>query len=89
MTQRHALLPGRHEIPRERLREWVIRGGRIRREDLRDDTPLIERRVITSLQVMDLILLIEDLGGRRVDVAQLTPGLFKDIDTICRNFLER
>lgn len=89
MTQRRALLPGGHEIPRERLREWVIRGGRIRREDLRDDTPLIESRVVTSLQLMDLILVIEDLAGRRVDVAQLTPGLFKDIDTICRNFLER
>lgn len=89
MTQRRALLPDGHEIRRERLREWVIRGGRIRREDLRDDTPLIESRVITSLRVMDLILLIEDLTGRRVDVARLTPGLFRDIDTICRNFLER
>ena len=89
MTQRRALLPVEHEMRRERLREWVIRGGRIRREELRDDTPLLELRVITSLQLMDLILLVEDLAGRRVDVARLTPGLFRDIDTICRNFLER
>lgn len=89
MTQPRASLPTEHELRRRRLREWVIRGGRIRGEDLRDDTPLLERRVITSPQVMDLILLIEELTGRPVDIERLKPGLFRDIDAICRNFLER
>jgi len=88
MTQRQALLPDERVARRERLREWVIRGGRIRREELRDDTPLLESRVITSLQLLDLILLIEELAGRPVDIARLKPGLFRDLDTICRNFLE-
>lgn len=89
MTPRRDLVPDAHGARRERLREWVIRGGRIRRDELRDDTPLLELRVVTSLQVLDLILLIEDLTGRPVDVARLDPGLLRDIDTICRNFLER
>ena len=89
MSQPHDALRDDGETRRQRLREWVIDGGRIRREDLRDDTPLLERRVITSLQVMDLILLIEELTGRPVVMERLKPGLFRDIDAICRNFLER
>ena len=74
---------------REALRDWVVAvGKRICREELRDDTPLLENRIITSLQVMDLILYIETLTGRAVDVEHLKPGLFRDIDTISRHFLE-
>lgn len=74
---------------REALRDWVVAvGKRICREELRDDTPLLEKRIITSLQVMDLILFIEALTGKAVDVERLKPGLFKDIDTISRNFLD-
>lgn len=74
---------------RTQLRDWVIRTSvRIARDELKDDTPLLEHRIITSLQVMDLILFIESLSGRPVDVEQLRPGLFRDVDTICRHFLE-
>ena len=69
------------------LREWVARAnGKIRAEDLRDDTPIVEQRIITSLQVMDLILQIENLSGRSVDAEQLKPGAFHDINTIYQNF---
>jgi acyl carrier protein len=74
---------------RAQLRDWVVRTSiRIARDELKDDTPLLEHRIITSLQVMDLILFIESLSGRPVDVEQLRPGLFRDVDTICRHFLE-
>lgn len=72
---------------RERLREWVVaRSGRIRAEDLRDDTPILEQRIITSLQIPELMLLIEELSGRPVDASRLKPGAFRDIATIERNF---
>lgn len=74
---------------RAQLRDWVVwTSVRITRDELTDDTPLLERRIITSLQLMDLILFIESLSGRPIDVEQLKPGLFRDVDTICRHFLE-
>ena len=75
-------------MSRQRLHEWVVAGGRISSGELKDDTPLLEQRVITSLQVMDLILFIESLTGRAVDAARLVPGAFRDIDSIARNFVE-
>ena len=46
---------------KQALREWVaLKSGKVRSEDLDDETPILEQRIITSLQVMDLILHIEN-----------------------------
>ena len=72
---------------KQALRDWVVKkSGKVRPDQLRDDTPIIEQRIITSLQVMDLLLFIESLTGRPVDVDQLPPGAFRDIDTIHKHF---
>jgi acyl carrier protein len=75
-------------MSRQRLREWIIRTGRIAPGELADDTPLLEKRVIGSLQLMELVLFVESLTGKPIDVERLTPGGLRDVDTICRNFLE-
>jgi hypothetical protein len=51
-----------------------------------DDTPIIERRYLTSLQVADLLLYIEELRRSPVDPARLEPGVFKSIDAISAAF---
>ena len=56
-------------------------------ERIADDTPLLAERVITSFQVLDLIVHLEHVGGRPVVREQLTPGSFRDIATIARIFL--
>lgn len=72
---------------KRRLREFVVeRSGKVRPEELADDTPILERRLITSLQVLDLILLVEELSGRALDAQSLKPGVFRDVDTIYRSF---
>lgn len=53
-----------------------------------DHTSLIEEKIITSLQVLDLILHLENASGRRVDRTQLLPGSFRDIATIARVFIQ-
>jgi hypothetical protein len=69
------------------LREWIVRRAhRPVDGELRDDTPILERRVITSLQVMELILFVQKTAGRPVDVAQLKPSSFRSIDHIYRTF---
>jgi hypothetical protein len=72
---------------RAHLARWVAERSRtILAEEISGSTPILERRLITSVQVMDLILEIEHLSGKSIDVSRLKPGVFKDIDTIYRNF---
>ena len=75
---------------RDALRQWIAgASGNTDPEDLSDDTPLFRSGVLKSVQVSDLILYIEELAARAVDVEQLKPGAFRDIDTIYRNFFAR
>ena len=74
---------------REAVRQWIVsKSGKIHLEELKDDTPIIEQRIISSLQIMDLILLIEKLSGKPIDVDTLKPGVFKNVDVIVANFLK-
>lgn len=52
-----------------------------------DDTPLLAERVITSFDVMDLMLHLERASGQSINRTQLVAGSFRDIRTIARVFL--
>ena len=72
---------------RDALRRWIAGvSDKATVEDLADDTPLFRSHILKSIQVSDLILYIEELAGRAVDVEQIKPGVFRDIDTIHRSF---
>ncbi|MGA9767689.1 MAG: hypothetical protein WBV94_01515 [Blastocatellia bacterium] len=72
---------------RQALRDWIIKtNGRIQPEELNDETLIIEQRIISSLQVMDLILFIERLSNRSVEVDDLKVGVFRNIDALYDNF---
>jgi acyl carrier protein len=72
---------------RHALRDWIVRtSGKVGKDELSDDMPIMERRIITSVQVMDLILFIEETTGNAVDVEQLKPGAFRDINEIVARF---
>ena len=72
---------------RASLREWLVeQNGRISAAELDEDTPILERRIITSLQVLDLILTIERLRGGPIDVRLIKQGSFRSIDAIMRHF---
>ncbi|MFQ5930811.1 MAG: hypothetical protein ACE5MM_00235 [Nitrospiraceae bacterium] len=72
---------------RRALREWVLKTStKITPDELTEETPIIEQGIISSLQVIDLILFLEQLSGRSIDVAQLKPGAFRNIDVIYRNY---
>ena len=74
---------------RDALRQWLAeKNGAIAQAQLTDDFPIMEQRVITSLQVMDLLLFIEELRGESLDVRDIHPGVFRSIDTICQTFIE-
>lgn len=72
---------------RTALRHWIVEtSGRIAHEDLTDHTPIFRDGILRSVQVSDLILFIEELAEKTVDVERIMPGVFRDIDTIYRNF---
>ena len=47
-----------------------------------------ECRIITSHDVLDLILHLEEVSGQPINRGQLVPGSFRDVATIARVFLE-
>jgi acyl carrier protein len=72
---------------RDALRQWIADASSKRSaQELTDDTPLFRSGILKSVQISDLILTIEELAQRPVDVEQIKPGVFSDIDTIYRNF---
>ena len=75
-----------HRI-RDALKRWIVNSSdRTSLEQLDGDTPLFRSGILKSVQVTDLILYIEELAERSVDVEQIKPGVFRDIDTIYHNF---
>lgn len=72
---------------KEAIRSWVMEKSKSEKcADLNFETPLLENRIISSLQVMDMLLFMEKLSGRKIDVKDLEPGVFKNIDSIYNNF---
>ena len=68
---------------RSALRRWVAeQNPDVMSEDFADDTRLIEQRYLTSLQIADLLVFIEELRQAPVDPTVIRPGVFKSIDTI-------
>lgn len=72
------------------LRQWVLKNSnKIAAGDLSDDTAIIEQRIITSLQIMDLILFIETLTNCPIEVDSLKPGAFRNLNTIYKSFFQK
>ena len=73
---------------KERLRAWILEhGNRVDAAELRDDTPLLERRILTSLQIADLLLFLEELRGAPVELEGLTGASFRDLGSMVEAFL--
>ena len=73
---------------RQALRDWIASksGGKVQSPQLTDQTPIIEQRIITSVQAMDLIFFIERLREHPIDVERLKVGVFRNVDAIYANF---
>lgn len=73
---------------KDRLRAWVLANGRtIEGVELTDETPLLEKRILSSLQIADLLLFLEELRGEPVELEGLTGASFRDLGAMSRAFL--
>ncbi len=70
------------------LKEWIVRRSKkqLPSGDPRDDTPLVEQGILSSLDVTAFVLYIESLRGEEVDVDDLNPEAFENVDSIYKTF---
>lgn len=72
---------------KQAIREWVSKKSKdCAIESIKDDTLILEKRIITSVQIMDLILYLENITGLPVNIDQVQPGVFSSIDSIYTAF---
>jgi acyl carrier protein len=57
-----------------------------RRAELDPDLDLFETGILTSLQVIELLVVIEQAGGEKVDRMQIEPGDFRTLEALRRRF---
>lgn len=55
-------------------------------ENLTFETNIIEAGLISSLEIMELILFIEQLKGEKFNLKKIKPGSFNSIDSIYKSF---
>jgi acyl carrier protein len=72
---------------RQQIWEWISQHSKAPDQALAYDTPLIESGHLDSAGVLELVFFLEELGGREIDVDDLNPESFADINSISRNFL--
>ena len=74
---------------REALRLWLAKkNNHLNVHDIDDAFPLLEEKLITSLQVTDLLLFIEQLRGMPVTIDEIKPTAFASINAIYETFLK-
>ena len=72
---------------RAALHCWVLdKANNLDGRVLTDQTPLFEERYLRSLHLPELLLFIERLAGEPIEVDDLRPGDFRDIDTLVLRF---
>lgn len=72
---------------RQQLRAWIVQRARQKPAQLADDLPILENGILTSLDVVELIVYIEHLrGGTEVPTEALEPTAFRSIDSMVRAF---
>ena len=78
----------RHENEtRAALRAWVRdTSEKLDDTDITDDTRIFKDGILQSIHVMDLILMIEHMSERAIDVDKLETGLFSSVNTIYEEF---
>jgi len=68
---------------RDQLRGWILeRAGAPPDKELDGDTPILDSGLLSSLDVLELILFIESLRGDEVDVEAIEPEVITSIDTL-------
>jgi acyl carrier protein len=71
-----------------KLREWILNRSKkpVRREDLTDETPIVESGLLSSLDIVEFVLYIESLTGQEIDAEELEPAAFTNTNAMYATF---
>jgi hypothetical protein len=70
------------------LRAWIVAAApSLTDATLTDTTPLFADHHLSSLHLPELILTLERLRGRRIDLATLKASHLRDVESLCARFL--
>ena len=73
---------------RDHLREWIVSHAKSKPAagDVTDQTHLLETGLLSSLDIVEFVLFIEELRGDEVDTDEIEPEVFTSIDTLYDSF---
>lgn len=75
---------------RARLRSWILAHAKVERPaDLTDETPLLATGLLSSLDIVELVLFLEELRGAEIDTDEIEPDVFASVDAIWMAFFAR
>jgi len=76
---------------RARLRRWILAHARATpgAEDLTDRTPLLDTGLLSSLDIVELVLFIEELREEEVDTDDIEPEVFTSVEPLWAGFFAR
>jgi aryl carrier-like protein len=73
---------------RANLRAWILaKNDEVDPRELSDQSPLLAAGWLRSIHLPELILMLERWRGEPVDVTDLGPGDFRDVETIVSGFV--
>ncbi|MBN8613372.1 MAG: acyl carrier protein [Deltaproteobacteria bacterium] len=71
---------------RPKLEQWIRDHAKTPIGAIAGDTPLLEKGILSSLDIVELVLFIESLKGEEVDPDAIEPDTFKNLDAMMRGF---
>lgn len=78
---------GEQEI-KQKLRDWILDRTKLTgaKDALTDDTPIIDAGFLSSLDIVEFVLYIEDLRGDEIELEYLEPEVFTSTNTMYQTF---
>ena len=69
------------------MRRWILKRSQSRAVgDFSDQSLILESGLLSSLDVVELVLFVESLRGSEVDVDSIEPDALRSIDTLYETF---
>lgn len=71
---------------RKQLRDWILEHAKDKPEELDYDTPVLELGILSSLDVVELILFVESMKGEEIDIDAIEPSSLENINSMVQGF---
>jgi acyl carrier protein len=71
---------------RAKLEQWIRDHAKTSVGAITGDTPLLEKGILSSLDIVELVLFIESLRGDEVDPDTIEPDTFQSLDAMMAGF---